>query len=323
MKENFQEDKENKPKESEELDSEKKFENLEENNEIEKNQNELLFNPMEQMSPQDFEIEYSTNKIINYVLYIVPEVLFITSFFLTFFYKVNFRFFFVPYLIPIVLFNFVFFIAKKLFYLKIYFLISKLSSIEILIFYPIFMIKQNFYEKNNDLIYIIIFILGSISGIISFLYLYINYTIFLKNNHFKIKNIYFLYFEKMAILCMHTLFLHSCYDDQFKSQSSFRLAFAVAFEIVTFFYYELSLFIINFFNLCIFESLGQIPFNGCTGFINFIKLIGYIGVEIFLSTLYSVYKLKELYYIFLFIRIIFMGISLIFLYKTIKIINNS
>ena len=144
MKEELNKEKEYDHEESEKKDFDIEIKNKDQKDEIKDNKKEKLIYQKENIDFQGLEDGNFNNKRFNYFLYIIPEVIFALCFLLGIFYKKFYNIFlFLPYFAPILIFNCSFFNNKKLLYLNNYLLLSKLVSIEILIFYPIFII--NFY----------------------------------------------------------------------------------------------------------------------------------------------------------------------------------
>jgi len=111
--------------------------------EIENKENNLIFQTNEDIKVEGFEVKYSLEKEINLWIYLIPEVIFIVCYIAGSFYKFSHdNVPFLAYGIVIVISNFSLF-AKGKYYFKNYLLISKLTSIEILFLYSIFII--NFY----------------------------------------------------------------------------------------------------------------------------------------------------------------------------------
>jgi len=90
------------------------------------------------------KIKYSLEKEINLWIYLIPEIIFIICFIAGSFYKFSYNFLFLPYGIVIIISNSSFF-GKGKYYFKYYLLISKLTSIDILFLYSIFIIKKHEY----------------------------------------------------------------------------------------------------------------------------------------------------------------------------------
>lgn len=106
----------------------------------ENKENNLIFQPNEDIKIEGFENQYSLEKEINLWIYIIPEVIFIICFISGSFYKFIYNFMlFSPYGIIIIISNSSFFVKGK-YYFKNYLLISKLTSIEILFLYSILII---------------------------------------------------------------------------------------------------------------------------------------------------------------------------------------
>ena len=238
MKEYIKEERENILKESEKRDfDEEKDENKE--NIINNNK---LYSYKENIELEDFENE-DFWKINNLFLYIYPEVIFNICFFMGSFYKGIYNIvLFTPYFVLIIIFNCSFF-DKRRYYCKNYLLISKLTSIEILISYPIYIIKED-YNKTEDKVFIIIYIIGAIFGILSFVYLNICFYRFQKISQFQIKKLYFLYFEIIAILLIHSILIF-LYFPMESGINKGRGLYSII-EMPAIFIFELFLFVINF-----------------------------------------------------------------------------
>ena len=234
MKEYIKEERENILKESEKRDfDEEKDENKENNNK--------LYSYKENIELEDFENE-DFWKINNLFLYIYPEVIFNICFFMGSFYKGIYNIvLFTPYFVLIIIFNCSFF-DKRRYYCKNYLLISKLTSIEILISYPIYIIKED-YNKTEDKVFIIIYIIGAIFGILSFVYLNICFYRFQKISQFQIKKLYFLYFEIIAILLIHSILIF-LYFPMESGINKGRGLYSII-EMPAIFIFELFLFVIN------------------------------------------------------------------------------
>ena len=237
MKEYIKEERENILKESEKRDfDEEKDENKE--NIINNNK---LYSYKENIELEDFENE-DFWKINNLFLYIYPEVIFNICFFMGSFYKGIYNIvLFTPYFVLIIIFNCSFF-DKRRYYCKNYLLISKLTSIEILISYPIYIIKED-YNKTEDKVFIIIYIIGAIFGILSFVYLNICFYRFQKISQFQIKKLYFLYFEIIAILLIHSILIF-LYFPMESGINKGRGLYSII-EMPAIFIFELFLFVIN------------------------------------------------------------------------------
>ena len=234
MKEYIKEERENILKKSEKRDfDEEKDENKENNNK--------LYSYKENIELEDFENE-DFWKINNLFLYIYPEVIFNICFFMGSFYKGIYNIvLFTPYFVLIIIFNCSFF-DKRRYYCKNYLLISKLTSIEILISYPIYIIKED-YNKTEDKVFIIIYIIGAIFGILSFVYLNICFYRFQKISQFQIKKLYFLYFEIIAILLIHSILIF-LYFPMESGINKGRGLYSII-EMPAIFIFELFLFVIN------------------------------------------------------------------------------
>jgi len=291
---------------------EEKEENLKERNnsegkdELKENDKEIFMNPKEQL---DFQDDENNEKKINYFLYFIPEGIFNICFLigigsynyilLSFFYPSNIIFYWS-------------FFKNKYFYLNNYLLISKLISIEILIFFPIiYFVKRDESHKGN-LAFIILFILGALSGLFSLIYLFIKIYIF-NNGLSKIKKIYFLYFELIAIiLFMHPflLYIFYMYNNILISQFlSFKEWEAEA-EAIFIFSFYLFFYALNFCLLCMVENKNKKAHYDkiC---MTCIKFFFYLLYEIIFLDLYTAKYLENKKYIFFSIRVILMIISLI------------
>jgi len=173
-----------------------------------------------------------------------------------------------------------------------------LTSIEILVFYPKFIIKED-YNKDKDRIFLFIYIIGAFSGIFSFVYLNICFFKFQKNNQFKIEKLLFLYSEIITILVMHPILIYLYFNIDYPIGS---IGEATLFLLGMFiFIFELLLFIINciyFYNMDDNDSCNIYSKIAIT----IIKIILYCLIEILLLNL----NIPKNYYIFPFLRIIFM-----------------
>jgi len=298
---------ENDIEESGKKDFDEEIKKKEQKDEVNKNEKEILINPKKNIDIQDLEErQINFKKIISF--YIIPEVIFIICFLSGIFYKKFYNIFlFLPYFMPILIFNCCFYNNINLFYLNNYLLLSKLVSIEILIFYPIFIIYESFNIK-KDLGFIIIFILGALSGLFSFLYLFIYIYIF-KYGFSEFKKIYFLFLELMTIILMHPLLIYTYYMDMTGSTGMISTSIDMFLEIIIIFIFELLLYIIN----CSFLYF-KVEFDNYTIKIimAIIKLLLYILVEFLLLKLYTARFLNNGLYICSFFRMFFMASSLIF-----------
>ena len=248
MKEDLKEEKVNDFEESEKKDFDKEIKNEEQKYEIKENKKELLINPKENIDLQSLEDGNFNGIKFNAFLYKIPEIIFNICFFLGIIYKnLSNMFLILPYFTPILVFYYSFSNNKKLL-LNNYLLLSKMLSIEILIFYPIFII----YERNmdpEDLAFIIIFILGALSGLFSLIYLFIYFYIF-PNGLSEFKKIYFLYLELIVIILMHPLLIYTYYMDWVRSSSSIGQIIVMFMKISIILVFELLLFIMNLDFLC-------------------------------------------------------------------------
>lgn len=173
-----------------------------------------------------------------------------------------------------------------------------MTSIEILVFYPKFIIKEH-YNNDKDRIFLFIYIIGAFSGIFSFVYLNICFFKFQKNNQFKIEKLLFLYSEIITILVMHPILIYLYFNIDYPIGS---IGEATLFLLGMFiFIFELLLFIINciyFYNMDDNDSYNIYSKIAIT----IIKIILYCLIEILLLNL----NIPKNYYIFPFLRIIFM-----------------
>ena len=315
MKEELNKEKEYDLEESEKKDFDKEIKNEEQKDEIKENKKEILINLKENIDLQHLEDGNFNNKKFNYFLYIIPEVIFTFCFLLGIFYKKFYNIFlFITYFMPILISNCSFFINKNLLYLNNYLLLSKLVSIEILFFYPIFIIYES-YNYNKDLAFIIIFILGFISGIFSLIYLFIYFYIF-QFGLFQFKKIYFLYLELTAIFLMHPFLIYTYYMDMTGSTGMISTSIEMLLEMITISVFESILFAMNCCLLYCKAESGNPTFKYI---ITIIKILLYILVEFILSQLYTARVLKKEFFISFFIRMLFMVSSLFFSF----IIKNS
>ena len=260
------------------------------------------------------DFQYDRDKKFNLFLFFIPEgifslcyiiVLFYTSFDMLFY---LFIFFFPPNLI----FNCSFMINKYL-YLNNYVLISKFASIENLIVYPILYFIKRGDHKTGDLKFIIIFILGGLSGLFSSLYILIKFYII--QNCKKIKKIYFLYLELIAVIALiHPFLIYTCYMQDVFGGVSIDTSLGIVFEELTIFALELILFIINFVLLCLMETNnGNVQVYKVI--MTLLKFIIYLIAEFFLFNFYTAEYLENIKYIFISIRVILMIASLIVSFK--------
>ena len=266
----------------------------------------------ENLDYQGLEQSHFNVKKINSFLYIIPEVIFIACFLSGIFYE-NFLhiFLFLPNFIPILIFNCCFFAKRNLICLNNYLLLTKFLSIEVLIFYPILIIIKDRKKEQEDLVFIIIFILGALSGLFSLIYLFLYYYIF-QNGLSEFKKIYFLYFELIAIIIVHPLFINYYYTDSLNSITSAVIKFL---ELFSAFSSEVILFIVNLIFLCLDSDKCILKI-----IIAIIKIILYILVE-FTSMLMIDYSLNDEKYIYFSITFFFMMVSLFFFLLN-KIKNN-
>ena len=309
MKEDLKEEKENFFEESEKKDCDKEIKNEEQKDEIKENKKELLINPKENIDLESLEDGNFNGRKFNTFLYNIPEVIFNICFFLGIIYKqLSNMFLILPYCTPILVFYYSFSSNKKLL-LNNYLLLSKLTSIEILIFYPIFIINER--DKNlEDLVFIIIFILGALSGLFSLIYLFLYFYIF-QNGLSEFKKIYFLYLELIAILLMHPLLIYTYYMDWIGSHNSIGEIIVMFFKIFIIFVFELLLFLLNLDFLC-----NKVDSDNCIYKIimAILKILLYISVELLLLNLYEKDKFINVIYISSIFRMFFMVISLFFLF---------
>ena len=266
----------------------------------------------ENLDYQGLEESYFNVKKINSFLYIIPEVIFIACFLSGNFYEDHTHIFlFIPNFIPILIFNCCFFAKRNLICLNNYLLLTKFLSIEVLIFYPILIIIKDRKKEQEDLVFIIIFILGALSGLFSLIYLFLYYYIF-QNGLSEFKKIYFLYFELIAIIIVHPLFINYYYTDSLNSITSAVIKFL---ELFSAFSSEVILFIVNLIFLCLDSDKCILKI-----IIAIIKIILYILVE-FTSMLMIDYSLNDEKYIYFSITFFFMMVSLFFFLLN-KIKNN-
>ena len=266
----------------------------------------------ENLDYQGLEESHFNVKKINSFLYIIPEVIFIACFLSGNFYEDHTHIFlFIPNFIPILIFNCCFFAKRNLICLNNYLLLTKFLSIEVLIFYPILIIIKDREKEQEDLVFIIIFILGALSGLFSLIYLFLYYYIF-QNGLSEFKKIYFLYFELIAIIIVHPLFIYYYYTDSLNSITSAVIKFL---ELFSAFSSEVILFIVNLIFLCLDSDKCILKI-----IIAIIKIILYILVE-FTSMLMIDYSLNDEKYIYFSITFFFMMVSLFFFLLN-KIKNN-
>ena len=267
---------------------------------------ENIIPPDRNLDLQGIEDGHFNGKKINSFLYIIPEIIFIACFLSGNFYqKYKQIFIFIPYFVPILIFNCCFFTKRNLLCLNNYLLLTKFLSIEILIFYPIFIIIDSRKEQ-EDIIFIIIFILGALSGLFSLIYLFLYYYIF-QNGLSELKKIYFLYFELIAIIIMHPILIYNVF--LFDSLTSISIAAINMLGIFMTFAFEVILFLMNCLFLCLDSD------NCCLKIIMaIIKIILYIVVEYFSFIAIIEYNLINEKYLYLSIRIIFMLGSLFFFF---------
>ena len=266
----------------------------------------------ENLDYQGLEESHFNVKKINSFLYIIPEVIFIACFLSGNFYEDHTHIFlFIPNFIPILIFNCCFFAKRNLICLNNYLLLTKFLSIEVLIFYPILIIIKDRKKEQEDLVFIIIFILGALSGLFSLIYLFLYYYIF-QNGLSEFKKIYFLYFELIAIIIVHPLFIYYYYTDSLNSITSAVIKFL---ELFSAFSSEVILFIVNLIFLCLDSDKCILKI-----IIAIIKIILYIFVE-FTSMLMIDYSLNDEKYIYFSITFFFMMVSLFFFLLN-KIKNN-
>ena len=266
----------------------------------------------ENLDYQGLEQSHFNVKKINSFLYIIPEVIFIACFLSGNFYEDHKHIFlFIPNFIPILIFNCCFFAKRNLICLNNYLLLTKFLSIEVLIFYPILIIIKDKEKEQEDLVFIIIFILGALSGLFSLIYLFLYYYIF-QNGLSEFKKIYFLYFELIAIIIVHPLFIYYYYTDSLNSITSAVIKFL---ELFSAFSSEVILFIVNLIFLCLDSDKCILKI-----IIAIIKIILYILVE-FTSMLMIDYSLNDEKYIYFSITFFFMMVSL-FCFLLIRIKNN-
>jgi hypothetical protein len=257
----------------------------------------------ENLDYQGLEESHFNVKKINSFLYIIPEVIFIACFLSGNFYEDHTHIFlFIPNFIPILIFNCCFFAKRNLICLNNYLLLTKFLSIEVLIFYPILIIIKDSHKEQEDLVFIIIFILGALSGLFSLIYLFLYYYIF-QNGLSEFKKIYFLYFELIAIIIVHPLFIYYYYTDSLNSITSAVIKFL---ELFSAFSSEVILFIVNLIFLCLDSDKCILKI-----IIAIIKIILYILVE-FTSMLMIDYSLNDEKYIYFSITFFFMMVSLFF-----------
>lgn len=299
MKEYIKEERENILKESEKRDfDEEKDENKENNNK--------LYSYKENIELEDFENE-DFWKINNLFLYIYPEVIFNICFFMGSFYKGIYNIvLFTPYFVLIIIFNCSFF-DKRRYYCKNYLLISKLTSIEILISYPIYIIKED-YNKTEDKVFIIIYIIGAIFGILSFVYLNICFYRFQKISQFQIKKLYFLYFEIIAILLIHSILIF-LYFPMESGINKGRGLYSII-EMPAIFIFELFLFVINCSYFYAIDDNDKSSIKYCKVILPIIKTPLYIIVHYYLDLL----EILDIFFTFSIIGMIFMVFSYITLF---------
>jgi len=298
MKEYIKEERENILKESEKRDfDEEKYENKENNNK--------LYSYKENIELEDFENEDFWK--INNFLYIYPEVIFNICFFMGSFYKGIYNIvLFTPYFVLIIIFNCSFF-DKRRYYCKNYLLISKLTSIEILISYPIYIIKED-YNKTEDKVFIIIYIIGAIFGILSFVYLNICFYRFQKISQFQIKKLYFLYFEIIAILLIHSILIF-LYFPMESGINKGRGLYSII-EMPAIFIFELFLFVINCSYFYAIDDNDKSSIKYCKVILPIIKTPLYIIVHYYLDLL----EILDIFFTFSIIGMIFMVFSYITLF---------
>jgi hypothetical protein len=237
------------------------------------------------------------------LIYIIPEVTFCLFYFAGSFYKKLADFFlFVPYFIVIMIFNYSFFLDRKYYY-KYYLLISKLTSIEILIFYSIFIIKGN-YDNIEDRVFLLIYIAGAFSGIFSFVYLNICFCRFKKNCQFHFKKLYFLFSETIAILIVHPILI---YFNFYLISDVVSISGVIKYLLgMVIFIFELFFFIVNCYYF--YKMEGNDTSNIWRKIkIASIKALIFILIEIFLIDL----NIPKNVYILSFLRLILLALSLV------------
>mgnify|MGYP003571426028 CR=1 FL=1 len=309
MKETRNEEKGNDSEESEKekKDFDKEIKNEEQKDEIKENKKELLINPEENTDLQGLENGNSNTKKYNTYLYIIPELIFNTCFFFGIVYEnLSSIFLFFPYFVTIIIFHYSFYNNNNLL-LNNYLLSTKLIPLEILFLYPIFIIKYSFMNK-EDLGFLILFIIGGLSGLFSSIYLFIYFFIF-QNGLYQFKKIYCLYFELIVIILMNPLLIYGYFKDWYGSSSIG--GFVVTFlRLICILGFELLFYIMNIIFLCSKEYCDPCNKIGMA----IIKISLYILIEILLYFLFEYDKLNKIVYVSSFIRMLFMAISLFFFF---------
>ena len=250
--------------------------------------------------------------LLNFIF----ESLFIISFISLIFYRAFNLLQVLPYLILLIIINFhSYYENVNQLYLYNYLLTLRLFPIGNLIGY-IFVILNEEKKKAIDIIFIIILSFGTIVGFFSLFRFYIKFKNFKNFNNIITKKIFYIYFEILALLCIHAILLKSFYDDSLERHTSINNSIGCTLNIISCFVLELLLFIINFLVFLIYDQKKK--FLSC-GYICFIcsaiiKIILYTIVELILFNQSNiVIKDTKKYNIFLSIRIFLMGLSLFIL----------
>ena len=251
------------------------------------------------------------------LLNIIFESLFIISFISLIFYRAFNLLQVLPYLILLIIINFhSYYENVNQLYLYNYLLILRLFPIGNLIGY-IFVILNDREKNATDIIFIIIFSFGTIFGLFSLFLFYSKLKNYKKFNNITTKNIFYIYFEILALLCIHAIILKSFYVFTKEYISSINDSVKCVLNIISCFFLELLFFIINclvFLNYDPekkFLTFGSICFR-CSVIL---KIFLYTIVEFVLSVESDIIIYDSNNYdIFLLIRIVLMALSLFLLY---------
>jgi hypothetical protein len=276
------------------------------------NQNEILIEQKEKKNDNNIENILDNNEKRKQcdLLSIIFELLFIISFLSLIFYKGIFNVFQVlPYLILLIIINIQSYYENvNQLYLYNYLLTLRLFPIGNLIGY-IFVILNESKKEAIDIIFIIILSFGTIVGFFSLFRFYMKFKN--KFNNITTKNIFYIYFEILALLCIHAILLKSFYDFTLERLPSISSGIMCVFKIFSCFGLELFLFIINYLLFMNYDPEKKFS-CGCKCSIcsEIIKITLYIIVELILfSEQHTI-----IYNIFLIIRVFLMALSLLSLF---------
>lgn len=249
----------------------------------------------------------------NDPFFIIIEILFILLLAFAIYFQIICAIYLLEYLIIIYSFD-----AISNLYIINYLLIIQFLPLEnVIYFFVNYCIKiLNGFIKNSIIIGIL-FLVGTYSGLYSFIYTNIKFKKYIKSKNKSLNSQYYLYFETISLLLMHLFLLYA----SFYEASSINSGLGALFEIGIIFIFELIFIIINIVSLSMTTPNNQYRMIICSILSFITKIFFYILAEYLLSFLsLTQYRFPNIYFIFPIVRGIFMFISIIFC-CIIKILN--